>query len=129
MQLMPATGKAMGVGDISKLGPNVHAGAKYVRRLTDRYFADSGMSELNRTLFAFAAYNAGPSRIQRMQAMAERRGLDPHVWFNNVELIAAEQIGRETVTYVANIYKYYVAYSLALYTAEQREEVRRHDAT
>jgi membrane-bound lytic murein transglycosylase MltF len=124
MQLMPATGRAMGVGDISSLEQNVHAGAKYVRSLTDLYFSDPGISELNRTLFAFAAYNAGPARIRRIRSMAERRGLDPDVWFNNVELIAAEQIGPETVRYVANIYKYYVAYTLALYTDRQREEAR-----
>lgn len=129
MQLMPATGRAMGVGDISTLDQNVHAGAKYVRSLTDLYFSDPGISELNRTLFAFAAYNAGPSRISRIRSMAERRGLDPDVWFNNVELIAAEQIGPETVSYVANIYKYYVAYTLALYSAEQRDEVRRQSVT
>ena len=34
------------------------------------------------------------------------RGLDPNVWFNNVESVAGEKIGRETVTYVSNIYKY-----------------------
>jgi len=129
MQLMPATGRAMAVGDISRLEQNVHAGAKYVRSLTDLYFSDPGISELNRTLFAFAAYNAGPSRIRRIRSMAERRGLDPNVWFNNVELIAAEQIGPETVSYVANIYKYYVAYTLALYTDQQREEARQQSVT
>jgi membrane-bound lytic murein transglycosylase MltF len=129
MQLMPATGKAMGVGDISKLDPNVHAGAKYIRRLTDLYFTDPAISDLNRTLFAFAAYNAGPSRIRRMRALAARRGLDPNVWFNNVELMAAEQIGRETVSYVANIYRYYVAYSLALHSAEQRDTARQKAMT
>ena len=129
MQLMPATGKAMGVGDISRLEPNIHAGAKYVRSLTDRYFSDPGISALDRTLLAFAAYNAGPSRIRRMRSLAERRGLDPDVWFNNVELMAAEQIGRETVSYVANIYKYYVAYSLVLHAAAQRGEVRQHAVT
>jgi len=128
MQLMPATGRAMGVGDISALDDNVHAGAKYVRSLTDLYFSDPGISELDRTLFAFAAYNAGPSRIRRIRSMAQRRGLDPDVWFNNVELIAAEQIGPETVNYVANIYKYYVAYTLALYTDQQREETRQEQA-
>jgi membrane-bound lytic murein transglycosylase MltF len=128
MQLMPATARAMDVGDISKLDQNIHAGAKYVRSLTDLYFSDPGISELNRTLFAFAAYNAGPARIRRIRSMAERRGLDPNVWFNNVELIAAEQIGPETVGYVANIYKYYVAYTLTLYADQQREESKQQRA-
>ena len=124
MQLMPTTGRAMGVGDVTRLDANVHAGAKYVRRLMDVYFADDTLDELNRTLFAFAAYNAGPGRIQRLRKAAGRRGLDPDVWFNNVELLAAEQIGPETVSYVANIYKYYIAYTLALHAAEEREAER-----
>jgi membrane-bound lytic murein transglycosylase MltF len=128
MQLMPATGKAMGVGDITGLDANIHAGAKYVRHLTDLYFADEGIDELNRTLLAFAAYNAGPSRIRNMRALAERRGLDPDKWFNNVELMAAEQIGPETVAYVSNIYKYFVAYTLALHAAERRDEARQEAA-
>jgi membrane-bound lytic murein transglycosylase MltF len=128
MQLMPATARAMEVGDITRLDANVHAGAKYVRRLMDVYFADPALDELNRTLFAFAAYNAGPGRIQRLRQAAARRGLDPDVWFNNVELMAAEQIGPETVSYVANIYKYYIAYTLALHAAGERDADRRKAA-
>jgi len=120
MQLMPATARAMEVGDITRLDANVHAGAKYVRSLMDVYFADPALDELNRTLFAFAAYNAGPGRIQRLRQAAARRGLDPDVWFNNVELLAAEQIGPETVSYVANIYKYYIAYTLVMQEQEER---------
>ena len=128
MQVMPTTGRAMGVGDVTRLDANVHAGAKYVRKLMDVYFADPELDELNRTLLAFAAYNAGPGRIQRLRQAAARRGLDPNVWFNNVELLAAEQIGPETVSYVANIYKYYIAYTLALHAAEEREAERRSTA-
>jgi membrane-bound lytic murein transglycosylase MltF len=88
----------------------------------DVYFPDEHLSRLNRTLFAFAAYNAGPVRIQHLRRVAQRRGLDPDVWFNNVELVVAEQIGPEPVSYVANIYKYYVAYMLALHADEQRQQ-------
>ena len=49
-------------------------------------------------------------------------GLDPNVWFGNVELVAAKDIGQEAVTYVANIYKYYVAYKLALEQAQLRQK-------
>ena len=70
------------------------------------------MNELNQTLFSFAAYNAGPARVRTLRGKAEAAGLDPNVWFKNVELIAAREIGRETVEYVSNIYKYYTAYSL-----------------
>lgn len=112
MQLMPATGRSMEVGDITKLEPNVHAGVKYMRWIIDEYFDEPGLREVDRVLFAFAAYNAGPSRIRQMRAEAKRRELDPDRWFRNVEVVTAQRVGREPVDYVANIYKYYLAYSL-----------------
>jgi len=112
MQLMPATGKEMKTGDVTQLEPNIHAGIKYMRFLRDEYFENEPMDARNKILFSFASYNAGPVRVQKLRKEAERRGLDPNVWFNNVEIIAARRIGEETVTYVANIYKYYVAYTL-----------------
>jgi membrane-bound lytic murein transglycosylase MltF len=118
MQVMPATGKELNVGDITQVEANIHAGVKYVRFMIDQYFKDEPMDELNKTLFAFAAYNAGPGRIGQLRREAKTRGLDPNVWFGNVEQIASERIGRETVTYVSNIYKYYVAYRLV--TTEHR---------
>ena len=124
MQVMPSTGRAMNVGDIRKLEPNIHAGVKYMRRMLDRYFDGAKLDPLNRNLFAFAAYNAGPTRIAALRRIAARRGLDPNVWFGNVERIAAEKIGRETVQYVSNIYKYYVAYRLARDEREQRDRAR-----
>ncbi len=112
MQLMPATGKEMNTGDISQVEPNIHAGVKYISMMRDEFFGNEPMDTRNKTLFAFAAYNAGPGRVQKLRKEAEKQGLDPNVWFNNVEVIAAKRIGEETVTYVANIYKYYVAYTL-----------------
>ena len=114
MQLMPATGKALKVGDITLTEPNIHAGAKYMDELMSRYFADAKFNDQNRTLFAFASYNAGPGNIARMRKEAARRGLDPDKWFNNVEVVTAEKIGLETTTYVRNIFKYYASYSLVL---------------
>jgi membrane-bound lytic murein transglycosylase MltF len=112
MQLMPQTGAAQNVGDIHQIDPNIHAGVKYMRFMRDRYFKDDQMTDLNKALFTFAAYNAGAARIAALRTEAAQRGLDPNVWFGNVERIASERIGRETVTYVSNIYKYYVAYKL-----------------
>ncbi len=112
MQLMPATGKAMQVGDITELEANIHGGVKYVRFMVDTYYRDEPMDELNKMLFAFASYNAGPERVRSLRKEALARNLDPNVWFDNVERVAAEHIGRETVQYVSNIYKYYIAYSL-----------------
>ena len=117
MQLMPATGKDMKVGDITQTEANIHAGVKYMRFMIDQYFKDEPMDKLNKGLFAFASYNAGPGRVRQLRREAEKRGLDPNVWFGNVEQIASERVGRETVTYVSNIYKYYVAYKLL---AEER---------
>ena len=112
MQLMPATGAELKVGDIHQIEPNVHAGAKYLDQLMTRYFKDAHFDDANRALFAFAAYNAGPGRIQQMRAEAKKRGLDPDKWFNSVEIVVAEKVGAETTTYVRNIFKYYVAYKL-----------------
>jgi membrane-bound lytic murein transglycosylase MltF len=124
MQVMPATGKELGVGDIQQLEPNIHAGVKFIRELIDQNFAKDSMDALNQTLFAFAAYNAGPGRIERLRAKAASQGLNPNVWRNNVELVAARAIGAETVTYVANIYKYYVAYKLTQSEEAAREQQR-----
>jgi membrane-bound lytic murein transglycosylase MltF len=122
MQVMPTTGKELGVGDISKLEPNIHAGVKYMRFMIDRYYKDEPMTPVNKGLFTFASYNAGPARVRQLRQEAARRGLDQNVWFNNVEIIAAEKIGAETVTYVSNIYKYYIAYRLVLEDMERQKK-------
>jgi membrane-bound lytic murein transglycosylase MltF len=124
MQVMPATGKDMKVGDISQVDANIHAGVKYIRFMMDEYLKDEPMDALNKGLFAFASYNAGPARIRQLRKEAGKRGLDPNLWFGNVEQIASERIGRETVTYVANIYKYYVAYKLISEESARREAAK-----
>ncbi len=91
----------------------------------ENYFQDAKMNRINRGLFAFASYNAGPNRIAKLRKQAEAEGLDPNVWFNEVELVAAREIGAETVTYVSNIYKYYVAYQMAAETAAKRRPSKR----
>lgn len=123
MQMLPTTAKDKNVNipDIEKIGPNIHAGTKYLRFMMDRYFADEKMDELNKGLFAFAAYNAGPAKVAKLRKEAERMGLDPNIWFRNVELVAAKRMGRETVQYVSNIYKYYVAYKLISEIADKKE--------
>jgi membrane-bound lytic murein transglycosylase MltF len=114
MQVMPATGKELAVGDIKKMEPNIHAGVKYIRFMIDQYYADEPMTPLDKTLFAFASYNCGPGRMTQLRKEAAKLGLDQNVWFGNVERVAAKRIGRETVTYVSNIFKYYVSYGLAV---------------
>jgi len=113
MQMLPSTArdKNVGIPDIKKIEPNIQAGSKYLRFIADRYFpVKDGLDAMNSAFFSFAAYNAGPARIAKLRAEAKKKGLDPNVWFNNVELIAAKRIGRETVQYVSNILKYYIAY-------------------
>jgi len=120
MQVMPTTArdKAVNIPDITKLENNIHAGIKYNRWMEDNFYNEPGITPGNKALFAFASYNAGPGRVASLRKEAKAMGLDPNKWFNNVELVAAKRIGRETVTYVANIYKYYLAYQLMLPTGE-----------
>jgi membrane-bound lytic murein transglycosylase MltF len=125
MQVLPKTGKEMQVGDVHQLDPNIHAGTKYLRFMTDRYFADAPMDPMDKTLFAFASYNAGPAKIAQLRKQAKTAKLNPNVWFNNVERVAALRIGRETVTYVSNIFKYYVAYRLLEDERQERESAKK----
>jgi len=128
MQIMPATGAGLGVGDISQIEPNIHGGAKYMDQLMTRYFPDAKFSEGNRPLFAFASYNCGPGNVSKARRIAKERGLDPDKWFNNVEIVVAEKIGTETTTYVRNIYKYYVAYRLTIEAHETARKAREQVA-
>jgi membrane-bound lytic murein transglycosylase MltF len=114
MQILPGTARspAVDIHNVEELEANVHAGHKYLRHIIDTYFTEPELDEFNRELFAFAAYNAGPTRISRLRRQTAERGLDPNVWFGNVEILVAEQVGREPVQYVRNILKYYTTYSL-----------------
>jgi membrane-bound lytic murein transglycosylase MltF len=122
MQLLPATGKEMDVGNISTAESNIHAGAKYMDQLISKYFSDAHFEATDRSLFAFASYNAGPENIAKMRKEAASRGLNPDKWFNNVEVVVAEKIGAETTTYVRNIYKYYAAYKLIVEAQAARKK-------
>ena len=114
MQVLPSTAadKNVGINDVEDIESNIHAGTKYLRFLRNRYFSDPEIDELNQTLLSFAAYNAGPAKIAKLRKEAAEMGFNPNVWFNNVEVAAAKRIGRETVQYVSNIFKYYTAYRL-----------------
>jgi membrane-bound lytic murein transglycosylase MltF len=124
MQIMPPTGKELNVGDIRQIEANIHGGVKYMRFMMDEFYADEPMDDLNKALITFASYNAGPGRIRQLRRETEKRGLNPNVWFGNVERIASERIGRETVTYVSNIFKYYISYRLSTEQAERRKAAK-----
>ncbi len=114
MQLLPSTAKDpnVGISDIHELENNIHAGAKYVAFLRDRYFNDPAIEAADKLALTWAAYNAGPANVTRMRKKTEALGLDPNKWFGNVELAALDMVGQEPVRYVSNIYKYYITYKL-----------------
>ena len=124
MQVIPrnAAASPINIPNVGTSGNNILAGVKILRNIEDTYFSDSKIDPVNKTLFVFASYNAGPNRIAKLREEATAMGLDPNVWFNNVELVASKDIGQETVTYVSNIYKYYVAYKLALQQRDLRQK-------
>src|SRR5271166_4921320 len=126
MQVIPknAAASPINIPNVSTPDGNIHAGVKMLRDIDDRYFNDPKIDSLNKTLFVFASYNAGPNRVVKLRKEATDMGLDPNVWFGNVELVAAKDIGQETVTYVSNIYKYYIAYKLAVEQRQIREKAK-----
>jgi len=121
MQITPAAAAEVGIHDVSTVDRNVHAGVKYLRFVVDRDYANEPVDRLNKALFAFASYKAGPERVQRLRAKARALGLSPNVWFNNVEVVAAREVGRDTVDYVSNIYKYHVAFRTIVARQERQE--------
>ncbi len=124
MQVMPryAAAKPINVPNVSTADQNILAGVRMLRNIADTYFNDPAIDPVNKTLFTFASYNAGPNRIVRLRKKAAADGLDPNKWFGNVELEVAEDIGQETVSYVSNIYKYYVAYKLTQAEAQEKKK-------
>ena len=114
MQIKPASAAEAGVNDISTDNSNIEAGAAYLRLLIDHYFDDPALDPTTKQIFAVAGYNAGPTRIRNLRRKTAAAGLDPDVWFDNVEVLVAREVGRETVRYVSNIMKYYVTFTLMI---------------
>lgn len=116
MQVIPryAAAPPINISSVATAEQNIHAGVRILRNIEDRYFNDPNIDPVDKTLLLFASYNAGASRIARLRQQARKQGLDPNKWFGNVEFLVAEDIGQETVTYVGNAYKYFIAYKLAL---------------
>jgi membrane-bound lytic murein transglycosylase MltF len=127
MQVIPKNAAASPINMPNVMTPenNIQAGVKMLRNIEDQYFNDPQLDPVDKTLMVFASYNAGPNRIARLRKQAAEQGLDPNKWFGNVELMVAKDVGQETVTYVSNIYKYYIAYRLASKQAETRQSAER----
>ncbi len=126
MQVLPQTarGREVNIPDIENLENNIHAGVKYLAHLRDHHFKDPQLGAAAQVNFVFAAYNAGPTRIQRLRTQAKKRGLNPNIWFDHVEEMALEYIGQETVQYVSKIHKYYIAYQLLEESPEKKKALR-----
>jgi membrane-bound lytic murein transglycosylase MltF len=122
MQIMPATAldRNVAVRDFHTLEGNIKAATRYLHFLSTRYFSELKDDPLNMMLFTFAAYNAGPARVNAMRRLAAASGFNRDIWFGNVEIAAARMTGRETVNYVANIYRYYIAYKLIFEKQQKR---------
>jgi len=116
MQIKPSTAAAppISISNVMIAENNIHAGVKFLHQMADQYFSDPKIDPMNRLLFTFAAYNAGPNRIADLRKKAAAQGLDPNKWFGNVELMVSQNVGQTTVQYVSNIYKYYIAYKLVV---------------
>ena len=125
MQLLPSTAadRNVNISEIEKLENNIHAGTKYMRFIVNRYYKDEPMDDINKMLFAFASYNAGPAKVNKLRKKTAAMGRNPNIWFHNVEVAAARVIGRETVQYVSNIYKYYIAYRMVTEQTERKHQL------
>ena len=131
MQVMPATAASppVNIRNVTKLEPNIQAGIKLLKFIRDDYFEDEPMDPLNKTLITLAAYNAGPARLKQCRKMAVDMGLNPNVWFRNVEYAVAKKVGAETVGYVSNIYKYYLGWKLMSEREAARAQSKRAHAS
>ncbi len=127
MQILPKTArdKNIGIHNVYKLENNIHAGVKYLHFLRENFFNDPRISPLDQVFFSWAAYNAGPNKTNKLRRIAKKRGLNPNRWFYNVEQIASEKIGRETVEYVSNITKYYAACRLYFQKIRRIKEMKQ----
>jgi len=127
MQVIPkyAAANPINVPSVATTDQNILAGVKMLRDIEDRYFNDPKLDPVDKTLMVFASYNAGPNRIARLRKQAADNGLDPNKWFGNVELMVAKDVGQETVNYVSNIYKYYIAYKLALSDSQAQQKAEQ----
>jgi membrane-bound lytic murein transglycosylase MltF len=129
MQIKPATAaqNPINIRDVYKLDRNIEAGAKFMRFIETQYLQSEPMDRVTESLFAIASYNAGPAKIQTLRTEAAERGYNPNLWFNNVEIIASVKIGRETVEYVGNIYKYYLAYKMVIDRQAESRQIEQHN--
>ncbi|MCI5142957.1 MAG: hypothetical protein D3909_14755, partial [Candidatus Electrothrix sp. ATG1] len=95
---------------IQKPEENIHATARYLRFLADRYFSSPKLSKLDQNLMALAAYRTSPEQVMGARKKAALAGYNPDIWFNHVETAMPAEQGKDVTQYVRNIYKYMKAY-------------------
>ncbi|SFR53055.1 transporter substrate-binding domain-containing protein [Thiomicrospira sp. ALE5] len=126
MQIRPSTAAAppINIHDINDLEHNIHAGTKYLAYLKHQVFAGPDYTAEESLNFALAAYNAGQTRVRQLQREAEREGLNPYIWFYNVEQIARRRIGHETVNYVLSVQRHKTTFTSTLSLVQERRMSR-----
>lgn len=124
MQIMPRTARGYRT-PVSKLN-NPEVSVKVATALIsdlDRYLKKYVPNDKERLKFVIAAYNVGIAHVYDAIALAEKYGLDPQVWDNNVSKAILMKMnpkyyndpvvkygycrGSETVNYVKNITDFY----------------------
>ena len=96
-----------------------------MRWMIDHYYGKEPMTSSTRRCSRSPHTTPARAASRQLRKEAAKRGLDPNVWFQNVEYVVAEKIGQETITYVSNIYKYYIAYRLVMENGHQGKRSRR----
>lgn len=126
MQIKASTArsKVVNIPSINNLEDNIHAGIKYLAFIRDHYFDKPEYSKEDKINFSLAAYNAGPGRIRRLQREAEAKGFDPYKWYYNVEEMARNDIGYETVNYVSQIQKRTIAIKASLTHSQNKLQLK-----
>lgn len=124
MQIMPATARAYGLR-VEQLLDNalcIATAGKILSNL-DKMLSDKVTDPKERLKFVIAAYNSGPAHILDAIALAEKHGMNPQKWHDNVEhalLMKSKPEyyndpvcrygyfrGRQTAEYVRSVYEFY----------------------
>lgn len=125
MQLLPTTGKMFGVTNLFDPKFNIKAGTKFLISL-DKYWRKFIADSTERIKFVLASYNIGRGHIDDARKLAEKYGVNPNVWKDNVEYYLLQKSkpkyyndevvrngycrGKETVKYVREIFERYEHY-------------------
>ncbi|MFV2054994.1 MAG: transporter substrate-binding domain-containing protein [Thiohalomonadales bacterium] len=122
LQVMPRTAAEFGVTNLADPEQGILAGVRYLAWLRHRF--EPELSVKDRMWFVLASYNAGLGHVRDARRLAKQRGLNPNIWFQNVEkamlLLSKPKFsklarfgyvrGSEPVKYVREVHDRYLAY-------------------